>query len=181
TIRGEIEHAARVLRAQVAVGDDEAVALLHQALEEELALARNRVFLLLSFLYEARPILRAEEQIANGDGNAQALALETLEVTLSGELKATVIALVDPKLTLEKRLAALGGQAAASDRDFQLRAIIADPERVWTHGWTRACAIYAAGRLGLTALRDAIQSALKTESEHPIPETARWALQQLTV
>ena len=100
----EAEQGLRLLIAQEDIGDGEATEQLHRALEEELNQARRRVFLLLSFMYEAQPMLRAEIQLDKGSSAERALVLEMLDVTLSSNHKALVFPLVDLRLTRNQRI-----------------------------------------------------------------------------
>jgi ATP:ADP antiporter, AAA family len=179
-LKGEVEHGLRVLLARQDVGQEEALPNLHRVLDYEFDQAQKRVFLLLSFIYDARAILRAADLLTWGSQTDRALALETLDVTLVGEHKEIVFSLVHDNLTLPDRIRQLEKHAwlprlSANER---LREIIADPQGVWTHGWTRACAIYAAARLSFADLADVIEQALSS-TEDPIPETAAWALNTL--
>ncbi len=177
TLHGEVEHGLRVLLTRQEMGQGEALASLHRALDYEFDQARKRVFLLLSFLYNARAILRAGEQLRRGAKNVRALALETLDVTLPAEQKALVFPLVDESRPLTQRTRQLNKLFSLPhlDRTQRLEEIIADPAGLWTHGWTRACAIYAAAKLPLPGLAQVIEGALAI-NEHPVRETAAWAL-----
>jgi hypothetical protein len=62
-------------------------------------------------------------------------------------------------------------------RDRRLAEIISDTA-TYPQGWTRACAIYAAGQLRLPGLAQSIRSTLAIP-DHPVPETTAWALTQL--
>ncbi len=180
TLRGEVEHGLRILLAQQDIGQDQALTHLHRTLQYELEQARRRVFLLLSFVYDSRAVLRAEEQLHWGDKGQKALALETLDVTLTGQQKNLLFPLVDDSQPLEQRTQQLTKlfELTNISQPERLREIIADPTGVWTHGWTRACAIYAAGKLGVAGVDEVIEEAL-TITEHPVRETAAWALHTL--
>jgi HEAT repeat protein len=179
-LKGEVEHGLRVLLAKQDIGQDDVLELLHSALDYELNQVHKRVFLLLSFIYDAPAILRAEDQLVHGSSNEKALALETLDVTLSSEQKAMAFPLVDESKSLAERTQQLGKLFLSQNlsREERLDEIIADPQGVWTHGWTRACAIYAVAKLSLAGLAGTIEAAL-TITEHPIRETAAWALHSL--
>jgi HEAT repeat protein len=180
TLRGEVEHGLRVLFVKEDIGDDESLTHLHEALDYEFEQVHRRVFLLLSFVYDSQVILRAEEQLVGGSKGEQALAMETLDVTLSGEQKALVFPLVDHSKPLVERARQLDKLFTLRhiSRHQRLNEIITDPEGVWTHGWTRACAIYAAAKLGVAESVEVIEEALSIR-EHPIRETAAWALYTL--
>ncbi len=177
TLRGEVEHGMRVMFTKQDIGEQNHLTDLHRALDYEFEQARRRVFLLLSFIFDSRAILRAEEQLIHGSKGEQALALETLDVTLSGEQKAMVFPLVDQSKPLDERMQQLAKLFSLQHkpRDQRLLEIISDPEGVWTHGWTQACAIYGAAQLRVAGAMPVIEAALAI-TEHPIPETAAWAL-----
>lgn len=180
TLRGEIEHALRTLVVEQVLGDDESFATIQRSLNYEFDLARKRVFLLLSFLYDAQAILRAQERLILGSSAEQAVAFETLDVLLTNEQKGMVLPLVDGSLSAEQRITQLSKLFKLPQRNVVdwLRDIIADPDAIWTHGWTRASAIHAAAILHLTELLPEVHAASSVK-EHPIPETAMWALNQL--
>ncbi|MEM7113914.1 MAG: hypothetical protein AAF614_15875 [Chloroflexota bacterium] len=181
TMRGEVAHGLRVLLAKQELGQDAVYDAVHRALDHEYEEARERTFLLLSFIYDTRAILRAEEQLVHGNSASKALALETLDVTLTGEQKQMVFPLVDAKLTAEQQIKQLQAVFELEYLSLSERLVemIADPEQEWTNGWTRACVLQAVGKLGLTELVDVVEEALTIE-EHPVRETAVWALHALS-
>lgn len=181
TLRGEVAHGLRVLLAKQDLGTAEAYATVQRALDEEYQAARQRTFLLLSFIYDTRAILRAEEQLIHGNNASKALALETLDVTLTNDEKQMLFPLVDTKLTPEQRIQQLQAVFDLKHLPLQerLTEMIADPEQEWTNGWTRACVLHCVGKLRLTELAAVVEAALVIE-EHPVRETAVWALQALS-
>lgn len=179
-LQHEAEQALHILVTQQDIGEEEGVQMLKRALESELDLIRRRVLLLLSFRHEAHAILRAGERLAATQEIEKALALEMLDVTLTAPEKAILFPLADPRLTLAQRIQQLGRLFPIShlDRDERLRHIIANPDGIWQHTWTRACAIYAAGKLGLRSAIEAITMAA-TVPDAVVQETAAWALGEL--
>ncbi|MEM7119028.1 MAG: HEAT repeat domain-containing protein, partial [Chloroflexota bacterium] len=180
TMRGEVAHALRVLLAKQDLGEDAVYEAVHRSLDHEYEEARQRTFLLLCFIYDTRAILQAEERLMHGSRASQALALETLDVTLTSEQKQMVFPLVDSQMTTEQKI-----QQLQSVFDLQplslierLTEIIRDPEQEWTNGWTRASVLYTVGKLKFLDLIDVVEEALVIE-EHPIRETAVWALNAL--
>jgi AAA family ATP:ADP antiporter len=180
----EAEQGLRLLIAQEDIGDGEATEQLNRALEEELNQARRRAFLLLSFIYEARPMLRAEIQLDKGSGAERALVLEMLDVTLSSNHKALAFPLVDLRLTRTQRIQQLSKALDApsltgeTERDERLSDLIQVAERSWAQPWTRACAIYAAGQLGVSEAAPTIETAL-ADPDPTVRETAAWSLNTL--
>lgn len=108
-----------------------------------------------------------------------ALALETLDVTLTGEQKTLILPLVDESQPLGRRISALNGHFALPGLApaARLAEIIAD-QVMWPQSWTRACAIYAVGKLAHLDLVDVITE-VSISTDEPVRETARWALAML--
>lgn len=123
--------------------------------------------------------LLARLSLSTAFARPAALALETLDVMLASEEKALVLPLVKESMPLVQRVNALDRYYSLPrlERTMRLGEIIADTS-LWTQSWTRACAIYAAGKLAVTTLADAIEHTL-TLDKHPIRETAVWALTAL--
>jgi HEAT repeat protein len=178
-LRGEVEEALRALLAQQDFGEGDAFALLKRALDGEIADRRKRVFLLLSFLYDAQAIVGAERKLSSGIKTQVGLALELLDVTLTKRTRRMVFPLLDENTPLGRRIAELEaqfglGNLVPSDR---LKEIITDTERWWS-SWTRACAVHAAAASGSRGLVDEVEGALGI-ADHPVRETAAWALGRL--
>jgi HEAT repeat protein len=175
-LRNLVEYGTRVLLAKQDLGEADGLAPLQAALASEFSQARHRIFLLLSFIYEAQAMLRAAEQLDRGSKPAQALAIETLDVTLSSEHRALILPLVEESLSLSQRTGPLVQvfSLARLGREQRLKEMITDTQ-VWTQDWTRACAIYASGKLVLKELAEAVANALSL-ADASVRETAVWAL-----
>jgi len=173
-------HGLRILMADAALGENGEFSMLQAALRQEFSAARQRIFLLLSYRYEPRALRRAEEHLVRGSRADKALAIETFDVILTGEQKAPILAMIDESLALPRRTDTLQQRFAQPtlDQDAWLAAIITDTAH-WTHSWTRACALYAAGRLAREGMAPAVETTLAL-ADPPIPETATWALSRLT-
>jgi HEAT repeat protein len=175
-IRQESREAAYALAAREDIGEGPEVAPLRNALDDEFRLARQRVFLLLGFLYDTRAIARAEQLLVKGNGAEKALALEMMDVALASQHKALALPLVDPGLDTTQRLRQL--QAASLSRVDRLREILEDAEGRRTRPWVQACAVYAAGKLDLPELAGPVAALLRTE-DPTVRETAAWAMARL--
>jgi hypothetical protein len=88
---------------------------------------------------------RVAFQLAQPDPRARAVALEWLDVTLTGTERA-VIALVEPELSTEARLGCLGHRVSMGQpaRDAALRDLIEDADDRWRRPYLSACALLAA-------------------------------------
>jgi HEAT repeat protein len=149
-LQAEVEQGAQLLAAAADIGPEQEVARLQQALSDDLGRAQKSIFLLLSFLYEPRAMMRAGEQLQSAAGSSRALAMEMLDVTLSGKHKALVLPLVNPDLSMERRLGALDKQFALSrlSRDERLCHLLETSPGSGSLAWQQTAAIFADGRLG---------------------------------
>jgi hypothetical protein len=178
-VRAEVEGSLRALLAKQDLGDGEPLSLVSRALDGELADRRKRIFLLLSFLYDAQAIQGAERKLSSGIKTQVGLALELLDVTLEKKTRRMVFPLLDENTPLGRRIDELEsafrlGRLGAHDR---LKEIITDTGR-WRSSWTRACAIHAAAVSGSLDLAGEVEGALRI-ADHPVRETAAWALATL--
>ena len=173
----EVQDAVRILIAGQEVGEKEGTEPLNRALADELNNVRQRVFYLLTYLYDRQVIMKASEGLQSSSGAQKAMALETLDVLLPGELKNLVLPLVDPGLPSEQQVQQLGHllPVAGRDRQGRLVEIIMAEEEIWRRSWIQATAIYAAGKLGMSQLAGGIEKALSAD-DPSLRETATWAL-----
>ena len=118
------------------------------ALRDELDLVRRRVLADLSIRNGRDDFDRVARQLAQGDAPAQGLALEWLEVTLTGADRA-VVPLLDPVLTDLERMRALVQAVPITPMSTSdvLRDLIEDRHRRWRRPWITACALYAAAAM----------------------------------
>jgi HEAT repeat protein len=168
--------------AEAATDAGAATLPLQQAVQDEQNRVRRRLFLWLALLYDNQAILRAEEQLSKGQEGAQALAMELLDVTLAPAEKELIFPLIDPQLTLAQRLQRLPSSLAVprQDQETWLADIMTNRTELWGEGWLRACAIYAAGKLGMAShpkMHEWIVAASR-QPESVAGETAVWVLDQ---
>lgn len=126
--------------------DHDAYMLVSRALRRELAASRERILLLLSFLYDADAMHAARASYASGSTERRAIALELLDNTLPASVRAQVIPLFDdiaPKQALEE----MPADVTLDETDPQGRKNrlidLVDPKRMNVTSWTRACALWA--------------------------------------
>jgi AAA family ATP:ADP antiporter len=177
-IQVEVARSAETLAILKDIGNDGAVQLLRQALDETLAQDRERIFFLLSFLCDRRAILQACENLALPSAEKRAYALEVIDVLIPRALKGMVFPLLTdlPPGQKGQQLWALFPQPQ-QDRLQRLREIIAGPAGRF-NPWTQACALYAAGELSATAVSETAAAALFAP-EPLVRETAAWTLSKL--
>ncbi len=181
-LRQEVEEGAGLLAALADIGQGEEVADLRRTLQDELKRVRQRVFLLLSFLYDPRALMRAGEQLSSSAVASRAMALEVLDVTLARAHKSMVMPLVTPDQSPAQRLESLARMFDLPRMDrVQRLCSLAEASEPGRTGWQRVAALYAAGRLGLVDCLPAVEAAAAkaTGDEFALRETAAWSLHAL--
>ena len=144
----ELEHAAHALRALIVFEGVAAATLQSRALRDELTLIRSAVLAAFSMRHGVEGFERAVFQLAQRDPHTHALALEWLDVSLSGVERAAV-ALLDPRLSDRQRFAVLARTfpiPVLSQRETLLE-LVEDRDGRWRRPWVRACALYTASEM----------------------------------
>jgi len=168
------------------LGDDEDVALLHTALNNDLHKHLARIFLLLSFIYDSQAILQVGNSLGLTNTNSgkqasdekQAYALEVFELLVSAELTRPLLPLIEELPTSERlqQLNTLFPQQRL-ERKRRLQEIITGPN-AQLYPWTKACALYTVAQLSADDLSEEVTLALSAA----VPlhrETAVWTLFKL--
>jgi ATP/ADP translocase/HEAT repeat protein len=177
-INEEADSVCWTLASLADIGEDENALLLIRALKNELTKKKERIFCLLSFLYDAETIGRAYTNLSSDMDDKKSVALELLDSLISRELRDVVFPVIE-ELPFEvrlKRLRAFFGHSSLG-RDGRLREIIFHSEKTTT-SWTKSCALYMVGKVCITSLHDAAVSALSSPEEL-LRETAVWAMGHL--
>ena len=159
----ELEHATHVLRALIAVADETAADVLCGALRDELDLLSRRVIAALSIRHGTTDMSRVALQLAQPDARSHALAIEWLDVTLTGTER-PVVALLEPGLTATDRLLRIRGalEIERLDRSAVLRELVEDDDRRW-RPWIKACAVHVAAVIAPGQV-DALATAAKAST-----------------
>jgi hypothetical protein len=174
SIEAEVRESAWKLGVLRDVEGDSSLQSLSGSLREEIAQSRERVFHLLSFLYDRKTVISSRDNLNSSSKERRAYAAEILEVTLSQELKELALPLLDhssPEDCLS-RLSRRFPQTRRETADTLAEILRASNGNV--RNWTRACAIYGVSKLGA----DGFSSELTRLTDDPSPlvsETARWA------
>jgi HEAT repeat protein len=144
----DVEHATHVLRALVAFHDhSSSTELLCAALRDELDLLHRRVIAGLSMRHGTTGLERVAYQLAQRDARSHSLAIEWLDVTLSGPDR-SVISLLEPDLFARERLQQLTRTFPLPMLDVAdlLVEIARDDDARW-RPWIKACALHVASTL----------------------------------
>ncbi|MFC1744175.1 cyclic nucleotide-binding domain-containing protein [Candidatus Riflebacteria bacterium] len=139
-IRRELDFATRILSStrEIQLSEDD---LLNSALLDEFHSARERIFLLLSFLYSPRTIKKVEKNLDLGTEKKRAYAVELLEYTVTREHLNLFLPLIDD-LNLEARFARLIKRfpQLTLTSEERLKEIALDREK-WPGFWPASCAL----------------------------------------
>ncbi len=144
--------------------------LVH-AIEQE----QERIFRLLDPLMPDADLKSVYLALRSQNRILRANALELLDNVLSPSLRALVVPLFDAQVTTAERVAIaneLVGAPVSSPEEAALAMLASEDP------WLRACGVYAAGVLRLTALRPEVRQ-LAAASDPLLRETARAALARL--
>jgi len=174
-IVAETRRAAWLLAGMRDCAPSDELAYLRRVLQDQFAAARDRVLLLLSFLYDRAAMLDVREALGRTHRPSEArrsYALEVLDLRLPNDLKGLVMPLVDD-LTPAARLRQLGAafdQPALSPSSRVETMLLGDEV---ASRWLCVSQVHAAGRLrcsdpGLTQLLERYQ----TDADPVLRETA---------
>ena len=151
---------------------------LHAALSSELEIRRDKMLLLMSFLFESIVMLDTRANIDSKVAELRVFALEILDNILTSEIKDTVLPLLDD-ITVEERLEHLAArfpqQKMSADQRFH---DIVNNHYDRAFFWTRSCMLLQIGEQASAEHIGQIDQALK-DRENIIRETAVWCLGRL--
>ncbi|HTR02915.1 MAG TPA: Npt1/Npt2 family nucleotide transporter [Thermoanaerobaculia bacterium] len=135
----------------------------------------ERIFRLLSLLYPRTDFRSAHYGLRSGDTTARDHALEFLEINLDGELRRSLVALLDPTVPVTDRLAPILKRThVAPPNADELAAALVESEDVWL----KACGVTAVGVLRITSLSVHVDACLDADDD-VLREAARIAKKQL--
>jgi len=170
--------AAWTLATLVDLGPEATVACLRTALSYHLDQIQQRLFWLLSFLYDPQALLHAQEHLTHGTAEKRAYALEIIDVLVSQQLKAGLFPLLDEATPAQclQRLQAHFPQPSLEVHP-RLQDILTRSEGQITP-WIKVCTLYTVAQRNATLCLEAVSAALHDPAPH-VRETALWALSKL--
>jgi len=150
--------------------------LLAAAIARQGQRAQERIFLLLSFLYDAKAVLSSRDNLRHAARERRAYAREVLEVTLPHAARTLAMPLIE-ELPIEERLLRLAEPFPESPRSPAARTVaLLEGERFAV--WPRALAIRIAREAGVREIQ-ALVTRLAASSEPLLRETAQAYLEQI--
>jgi ATP/ADP translocase len=120
-IKNEVAGAARCCAALVDLDGVAAAGELQQALDQRVAQARERVLLLLAFVYDGPTIRHAGDSLHDPSPHLRACALEVLDLQSGPQLRRLVMPLLEnltPRERLRRLPAAYAGSQTRADRQM---------------------------------------------------------------
>ncbi len=176
-IRAEATEAVSILAVVDDLGREPMVEILRQALEHELARARERILWLLSLLYSPEAVLRARAHLSSRSAEKRAQAVELIDSLAEPAIAEIVIPLVEdvPDEVRRARLAVLRLERRRPWSDQVARLVVGGGG---LGPWTRACALWVAGEGRREDLEGAIRQA-SGDRERLVREAAEEALRRL--
>jgi ATP:ADP antiporter, AAA family len=173
----EIGHAAWNQAALSEVADIPSTRPLLQALNEELSYNFDRIFLLLSLIYDPQSIALVRENVESDTSEGKVYAIELLDVFIAKNIKSILFPLLDDISTSE-RINAL--QAYFPRKKFDTTEIleqIISSDYNHLNRWTKACALYALAFVVQAPVNNNLMSHLFNPDEL-LRETAAFAVRR---
>jgi ATP:ADP antiporter, AAA family len=165
------------MSAVLDLGEDEHLAPVVRALEEEIESSRKHLYQLLSLLHDPTAVELVRQNIESGSSDTTVYALEILELLLSDELKPQVFPIVEG-LTYPQALRRLESAFPRHRMSPAERlGLIVNRDYDKVGPWTRACALAAEGETAGGVVPDLVASL-----HHPDPlmsELAAFTMQKL--
>jgi CRP-like cAMP-binding protein/HEAT repeat protein len=143
-LHNEIKHAAVILQSLQDLANERSTAELCLAFNIEFERTRERIFYLLSFLFNGDDIMNIWSNWQEGSARRQAFAIELLSNLLPQQLATTIFPLLDaiPAATRLERLGRFSPQQGMPYKQ-RLEALLHDPSLALL-SWTRGCLLAAA-------------------------------------
>lgn len=176
-IRSEAEHMTRLLVRNRTLGSappSRARDLLLRLMAERADQALDRLFRRMALVYPPREMRLAYVGVTGGDLRVRAQSIEYMESILLPDDRRVVLPLIDTSPEDER--------VNNASSVFRMKSLsLAESVRDLASGndaWLTACALYLAGTLELTSLRDLVSDSLRSP-EILVRDTAAWASARL--
>lgn len=180
-IRKQSLHATWLLAVHASLPDDEVFSLLKCAIDDLGQQDLDRIYLLLSFIYDSQAMFDSRNNLEHQSAERRAYAIEIVDSTIDRDLKPYVLPLLDDLPSAERlqrlktnKEVSIAVKTAAEN----LVEIIHDVE-VRVNDWTCACAIFAAAKLQWRDCLEAIKFAAVNTGNPLVRQTAIWAISQI--
>jgi len=159
-ILNEVVNSAKILGILRDLESKEELSILQRSLEFEITQNKERIFLLLGFLYPVKGIALAKEHLSGIPGGKRSYAIELIDQIVEAQIKSYILPVLEstnPSICLER----LGGDFSQPTLPLSshLEGIIKSDTSFVTL-WTKACAFYLIGKLKIKELVELLESSL---------------------
>jgi hypothetical protein len=148
---------------------------LREALEEEVAANYDQITLLLSLLYDPQSVQMVKENIASGDPDSIAFALELMDMFVDPGLKPRLFPLFDDSPVEEKLRNLQLFYPRETYNPVQVINYLLNRDFNLTNRWTKACAIHATAFMPEFRVNRGLISQV-FNPDKLLQETAAWVL-----
>lgn len=177
-IEQEIGKAAWNQAALLEIADAPYNLYLKQALEEEMRYNFERIFLLLSLVYDSRSIQLVKENIESGTGESKVYALELLDVFIDKHLKSILFPLLDDIPADEEVSIYQAYFPRETLGSTEVLLHLLNREYYALNRWTRTCAIYSLLMTPHVQISNELIAHI-FNTDPILRETAAWAIYRL--
>ncbi len=177
-IEQEIGNSAWSITAYVELGDNAEARYLKRALLEEIESADNKIFMLLSLVYDPNSIQLVRQNIESRTSEGILYAIELLNVFIADELKPVLFPLLD-EIPIQDKIEKL--QQHYFREKFSARQVlieIINRDYNYINRWTKACAMYLYCKMPKAVVTDDLVANL-FNPDSLLRETAAYAIYQL--
>ncbi|HPN32591.1 MAG TPA: HEAT repeat domain-containing protein, partial [bacterium] len=174
----DIQSIAINISALEDINNDKDYSILINALKYNIFDKTEKILFLFSFIYQHELVSTAKINYNSETREKKIYALEIMDSILSNDLKSKFIPVIDD-ITNEQRLKKLNEyyETEKLSKIEKLKKIITG-NKINFSFWTKACAVYIAGKLALKEFYQPIAEALDDENSI-VRETAVWAFGRL--
>jgi HEAT repeat protein len=174
----EVQLITWLLAAMEDLSREEGYETLHDALANELESRRDKMLLLISFLFPSIVMLDTRANIDSKVAELRVFALEILDNLLTGDIKQIVLPLLDD-LTVAERLEIMSDRFPQERMSAEARLHnVIDQHYDRAYFWTRSCMLMQAGISRSDEHMEQIYQGLQ-DREGIIRETALWSLARI--
>ncbi len=172
-IQEEVNQASWLLATMADLGKDDVVTLVEDALDTMLQQVQERIFYLLSFLYDTQTIFGVQHHLNGNSSTKRDQALQVMMVILEREMERWVMPLMDGEKSTTARLDRLNAVAPQPrlSQTERLKRLAEIPEAELSR-WVNASTLHTIGRLDLKELSEPAIATLLGSRDPLLQETA---------
>jgi len=151
------------------------LAVLREAIHEEITQNYDQITMLLSILYDPQSVELVRENIESGDPDNIAFAMELLDLFVDAELKPKLLPLLDDSSTEQKLHALQLHYPRERYTPIQVINYILNRDYNFNNRWTKVCAIHASAYMADFRISRGLVAQV-FNSDRLLQETAAWVV-----